>query len=126
MCADSTRDVHETRGQGHLGPPDIALSSRLAADGGVKRVEEQFERPVRLRALQDLGAVEDDASLADPRLDREHAALEVLLSPRPAAVQWSRRIEPREGADAGGLRARSQLEDRTVVEEDVGPFRHPG
>src|SRR4029453_13295158 len=61
----------------------------------VKRVEQELERSVWLGALQNPGAEQQRASLADRRLDRDDPVLEIMLAPRPAAAERRPRVEPR-------------------------------
>src|SRR5262249_27231746 len=100
----------------------LATGNRLP----VQRVEQQLEGSVRLRALEDFRAVEDEMSVADTRVDGEDTAFEILLTPRPAAAQRRRRIEPGERLDAGVGRAGPELEHGTIVEEDVRALAHAG
>src|SRR5436309_2444788 len=50
-------------------------------------VKEQFERPVRLSAEEDLRAVQDEPAFAHLGLGDRDPAVEVLLAPRPATAE---------------------------------------
>src|SRR5688572_15388962 len=81
-------------------------------------VEQKFERPVRLRAIRDLGTEEQHAALAERRIDDRRRALEVLLAPRPPASQWRGGAEPCHTPD-GRRRTCVDAECRAAVEKDV-------
>src|SRR5688572_33269149 len=83
------------------------------------RIEQQLERPMRLRAFQDLGTEENCAALANSGLERDHTVLQIALAPAPSAAERRLGVEPPDTLDAGCFRASAQPEHRTVVEEDV-------
>ena len=74
---------------------------------------------MRLRAERDLRPERVDTSLADRRLERRGAALEIVLAPRPAAAQRRRAVEPHHRTHAARGGVRRKPEHRAVVEEHV-------
>src|SRR4051812_27282851 len=66
----------------------------------VNAVEKKLERAVRLRALQNLGAEQENLPGADARLGGDDAVLEILLTPRPATAQRCLVVEPGDGSHA--------------------------
>src|SRR5688572_19049830 len=95
-------------------------SSRPCRAGAIQNaVEEKLESRMRLRTLQDFRPEEKHTALAERRLRRNHAVLEVLLAPGPTALQRRLRIEPRDSGDAG-----TRAKNRAVVEEHTGMLGH--
>src|ERR671912_2162158 len=93
--------------------------------GGLQqRVEQQLEGAVRLGAVQDLWAIQVDAARPERYLRCNDAVLEILLAPRPAALQRRLVLETRDDADRR-IRA-ADLEHRAVVEKEVRPLGHAG
>src|SRR5688572_14757223 len=89
------------------------------------RIEQQFERAMRLRALEDLRTKEQSASLPDRRLECHDAVLEITLAPTPPAAQRRLRVEPSNASNACGVGACTELEHRAVIEEDVREVVQP-
>src|SRR5688572_30502530 len=67
---------------------------RRSQPGVVDRVEQQLERAVRLRALENLRTEEDRLALPDRGLERDDAVAEVALAPRPPTAQRRFAVEP--------------------------------
>src|SRR5215210_6056212 len=90
---------------------------------GVDAVEQELERPVRLRAERDLGAEQVQLALPDLRLGDRDALVEVGLAPCPTAAQRVRRVVPgnRPHTLRGGVGAKGK--DRALVEEHIDLLR---
>ena len=83
------------------------------------RIKEKFERSVRLGAPDDLGAEEDDVATAQRRIHNRRTLIEVLLSPRPPALQRARAIEPGHCLHAAGARFGQETERGTLVKKHI-------
>src|SRR6185437_2804755 len=74
----------------HAPEEDLRHHPRHPLRRRVDPIEQELEIPVRLPAEGDLGPEEVDLSLPVARLDHRRAALEIVLSPRPAALERRR------------------------------------
>src|SRR5450755_2427973 len=85
----------------------------------VERIEDELERPFRLRAERHLRC--EEVRRAKPHLSRRHlhTVLQVVLADRPAGAKRFGHTEPGDLLDTLRECVRSHLEDRGVVEEDV-------
>src|SRR6185503_6323302 len=85
----------------------------------VNPIEQELERPVRLRAECDLRSKQKQLALADFRLQDSNAVLQILLSPGPAASERLVAVKPRDRLYASHRGVRAQPEHRAVVEEHI-------
>src|SRR5579863_1310355 len=86
----------------------------------INRVEQKLESRMGLRAEGYFWSEQNEPALAQLPVRDGYAAVEILLAPRPSAVERLFPVEP----DYGTNRRAIELEHGAVVEEDVDVVRH--
>src|SRR5262249_56871513 len=102
---------------------DLLLRRDASAERGrgapvIDPVEQELEGAVRLRAPGDLRPEEDQAALPDRRIDDLDRLVEILLTPRPAALERRGAVEPRDALHTLKRSLRLEAEGGAVIEED--------
>src|SRR4051794_10935479 len=108
------------------GTPSLLGRSSLGFLGAAQQyaVEQELERGVWLAAERDLRAEQKDLARTQCCFGYSNAAIQILLTPRPSAMQGGSVCEPSYRVSSFESRIRLQSKHRAAVEEYIHLVRH--
>src|SRR5262245_39359759 len=122
----ATRSYPKTTSGSFVGTPEqlfiVKVHGLRAAI--VNAIKQEHESAVRLAAIRDFRTVHKQLALSNLGVHDRDGVFQIALTPSPSAAKRRVRIEPGYGLHAFGLRIRSQLERRIVLEKEIHFVAH--